>query len=66
VLAIVPEVLGVDAGDVFLKTRERQRGSSQYGRVSGRSVIGTIEEGGLAFEINLSDYSTPASSSTTV
>lgn len=56
VLAIVPEVLGADPANVFLKTRERQRGSSQYGRASQRSVIGTIEEGGLAFEVNLSEY----------
>jgi 23S rRNA (guanine2445-N2)-methyltransferase / 23S rRNA (guanine2069-N7)-methyltransferase len=56
VVAIVPEVLGVDAGDVFLKTRQRQRGSSQYERVARSGVVGIVGEGGLLFELNFSDY----------
>ena len=56
VLEIVPGVLGVDASDVFLKVRERQRGTSQYGRVSRKSVVGLVGEAGLTFEVNFSDY----------
>ncbi|HEY5541528.1 MAG TPA: bifunctional 23S rRNA (guanine(2069)-N(7))-methyltransferase RlmK/23S rRNA (guanine(2445)-N(2))-methyltransferase RlmL [Coriobacteriia bacterium] len=56
VLAVVPGVLGVEPADVFLKTRERQRGTTQYGRMSRKGVVGTVAEGGLTFEINLSDY----------
>jgi len=56
VLAVVPESLEVDPSDVFLKRRERQRGTAQYERVSKRSVTGTVAENGLLFEVNLSDY----------
>ena len=56
VLAIVPEVLHVEPRDVFLKVRERQRGNAQYARVSRTGAIGTVSEGGLLFEVNLSDY----------
>ena len=56
VLAIVPEVLHVEPRDVFLKVRERQRGNAQYARVSRTGVAGTVSEGGLLFEVNLSDY----------
>jgi 23S rRNA (guanine2445-N2)-methyltransferase / 23S rRNA (guanine2069-N7)-methyltransferase len=56
VLAVVPGVLDVSPDDVFLKTRQRQRGSSQYTRIARSGVVGTVEEGGLLFELNLSDY----------
>lgn len=56
VLAIVPDVLGVEAEDVFLKVRQRQRGSAQYERISRKGVVGTVSEGGLLFEVNMSDY----------
>ena len=56
VLAIVPDVLGVSADDVFLKVRERQRGTSQYGRVSRSGVTARVAEAGLTFEVNFSDY----------
>ncbi|MDZ4170186.1 MAG: bifunctional 23S rRNA (guanine(2069)-N(7))-methyltransferase RlmK/23S rRNA (guanine(2445)-N(2))-methyltransferase RlmL [Coriobacteriia bacterium] len=50
------EVFGVPRDAVFVKRREKQRGSAQYERVSQSSVTGIIAEGGLHFEINLSDY----------
>lgn len=56
VLAIVPGVLEVAAEDVFLKVRQRQRGDSQYERVSRSGVVATVEEGGLLFEVNFTDY----------
>jgi len=52
----VAEVLGVDPADVFVKRRERQRGTAQYERVSGAGTTITANEGGLLFEVNLSDY----------
>ena len=67
VLSIAPAVLGVAPKDVFLRSRERARGGSQYaetGRQAGRddrpgrrdelpegSVL--VDEGGLTFELNL-------------
>jgi len=56
VLAVTPEVLGVEPGNVFLKVRQRQRGDSQYERVARSGVVGIVGEGGLLFEVNLSDY----------
>jgi 23S rRNA (guanine2445-N2)-methyltransferase / 23S rRNA (guanine2069-N7)-methyltransferase len=56
VLAIVPEVLSVEPEDVFLKVRQRQRGSSQYTRVARSGVKGIVAEDGLLFEVNMSDY----------
>ena len=56
VRAIAPEVLGVQPDRVFVKQRERQRGTAQYERQSKRSVTATVSENGLLFEVNLSDY----------
>lgn len=43
-------------GDLFVKTRARQRGSSQYGRQSEEGAEYWIREDGLEFKVNLSDY----------
>lgn len=50
------EALGVDAGDVFVKKRARQRGASQYQRVAEAGAWRTVEENGIRFQVNLSDY----------
>lgn len=49
-------VLGAEPEDVFVKRRERQRGTSQYERVARSGVNATVAENGLLFEVNLSDY----------
>ncbi len=41
---------------VFFKRRERQRGTNQYEQVSTRRYTITVEEHGLLFKVNLSDY----------
>jgi len=41
---------------VFLKSRRRQRGGSQYGKVDDRGDTLWVKEGGLEFAVNLSDY----------
>ena len=41
---------------VFLKHRDRQRGAAQYERVANREVTRVVQEGGLKFQVNLSDY----------
>jgi 23S rRNA G2069 N7-methylase RlmK/C1962 C5-methylase RlmI len=41
---------------VFFKRRERQRGTSQYEPVDRRNYTVTVEERGLLFKVNLSDY----------
>jgi 23S rRNA G2069 N7-methylase RlmK/C1962 C5-methylase RlmI len=50
------EVLEVPRERIFLKHRDRQRGTSQYGKVDSRQARFVVEEGGLKFLVNLSDY----------
>lgn len=50
------EVLEIPEGHVFVKHRTRQSGSTQHEKVSEESKIVVVEEGGLKFEANLSDY----------
>jgi 23S rRNA (cytosine1962-C5)-methyltransferase len=50
-------VLGVEPEKIFTKTHERHAwGRSQYERVGAASTLVTVEEQGLKFECNLSDY----------
>jgi len=48
--------LGIEPARVFLKQRQRQRGSSQYEKTEGPQFVKIVSEGGLAFKVNLSDY----------
>jgi len=48
--------LGVPPNQTFLKVRKRQRAGGQYEKVDARRAVITVHEGGLAFEVNLSDY----------
>ncbi len=53
---IVARVLGIDAGDVFVKDKPRQRGLAQHERRGHQGRTAIVVEGGLRFEVNLSDY----------
>ena len=55
-LAITPRVLGVDPENVFLKVRRRAKGGSQYSERVRQGRTALVEEGGLLFEVNFSDY----------
>ena len=67
VLAIVPPVLGVPAGNVSLRVRRRAKGGSQYANEGAgrgdqrRSWLSLapgahlVDEGGLVFEVNLAE-----------
>jgi 23S rRNA (guanine2445-N2)-methyltransferase / 23S rRNA (guanine2069-N7)-methyltransferase len=48
--------LGVPPERTFLKVRRRQRDGGQYEKVDQRQAVLTVKEGGLSFEVNLSDY----------
>ena len=50
------ETLEVARDNVFMKVRRRQKGESQYERVDDRQATRVVQEGGLKFLINLSDY----------
>ncbi len=54
--AAAAEVLGVEPFHVFVKRRERQRGTAQYERMGKKSITSLVAENGLTFEVNLSDY----------
>ena len=58
-MRVIPEVLEVEPGDVFLKVRERQRGAAQYQRRAAPGAPGEereVHEGDLAFLVNFTDY----------
>ena len=48
--------LGVPPNQMFLKVRKRQRAGGQYEKVDQRQAVLAVKEGGLEFEVNLSDY----------
>jgi 23S rRNA (guanine2445-N2)-methyltransferase / 23S rRNA (guanine2069-N7)-methyltransferase len=50
------KTLEIPRDRVFLKHRDRQRGADQYGRVDDRGARFSVEEAGLKFIVNLSDY----------
>ncbi len=53
---VAGEVLDVPRDRIYLKRRQRQRGVTQYGKFAGSHAVATVGEGGLKFEVNLSDY----------
>jgi 23S rRNA G2069 N7-methylase RlmK/C1962 C5-methylase RlmI len=50
------ERLGIEPKRVFHKLRRRQKGESQYERLSSAGVEFAVREQGLSFLVNLSDY----------
>lgn len=55
-LQTIAEVTGVTLDNIFLKLRERQKGLKQYEKFSYESFGTWVEEVGLKFWINLTDY----------
>ena len=50
------DALEVDRNKVFLKRRQRQRGTRQHERLGDENRLFVVHEGGLKFQVNLSDY----------
>lgn len=50
------EILNIEPQNVFLKRRARQRGESQYEKLSETDRIVRVHEGGLTFLCNMTDY----------
>jgi len=48
--------LGIAVERVFLKQRQKQKGLSQYEKISGERFEKIVKESGLSFKVNLSDY----------
>ena len=53
---VAGEVLGVPRERIALKTRERGKGGSKYGQLDQRNEFIEVQEGGLDFQVNLTDY----------
>ncbi len=51
-----PKVTGVDTSKVVLKTRAKQKGTSQYQRVDKKNQNIEVTEHGAKFKVNLWDY----------
>jgi 23S rRNA (guanine2445-N2)-methyltransferase / 23S rRNA (guanine2069-N7)-methyltransferase len=56
IVRVAGEVFGVPRERIALKTRERGKGGSKYGRFDQRGEFVEVEEGGLRFWVNLTDY----------
>ncbi len=50
------DALEVDRAKVFMKRRQRQRGARQHERFGDENRLFVVHEGGLKFQVNLSDY----------
>ncbi|HEX4388584.1 MAG TPA: bifunctional 23S rRNA (guanine(2069)-N(7))-methyltransferase RlmK/23S rRNA (guanine(2445)-N(2))-methyltransferase RlmL [Steroidobacteraceae bacterium] len=56
VLATLPDVTGVAAERIRLRTRRRTRRGEQYEKHSSEGQFHLVEEGGLTFQVNFDDY----------
>jgi len=56
VLAVIPDLLGVGAQDVFLKVRRRQRRGAQYEKIASSGDLRQVHEGPHRLLVNLRDY----------
>jgi 23S rRNA (guanine2445-N2)-methyltransferase / 23S rRNA (guanine2069-N7)-methyltransferase len=56
VRAAIASAAGVDIEAVFFKEKHRQKGLTQHERVGEDRDTRVVNEGGLKFEVNLSDY----------
>lgn len=55
-LEVVREVFGVNRDRVFIKTRSRQKGKSQYQKKASREKMFVVREGDGYFLVNFTDY----------
>ncbi|MBS0395336.1 MAG: bifunctional 23S rRNA (guanine(2069)-N(7))-methyltransferase RlmK/23S rRNA (guanine(2445)-N(2))-methyltransferase RlmL [Proteobacteria bacterium] len=56
VVAVLPQVLGLDDAQIWFRTRRRQRGAAQYNKVAAEQAFHEVAEGGLKFLVNFDDY----------
>ena len=52
----IAKVGGVPESAVFLKPKHRQKGLSQFNKLADNQVLMQVNEDGLIFEVNLTDY----------
>jgi len=55
-VSAIPSVLELPAANIYLKVRERQKGSAQYERLDERGEFHEVREDGLRLLVNFTDY----------
>ena len=55
-LEIIASVLAVAKDHIFIKKRERQKGEQQYSKLNQQKTELIVNENGMSFIVNLSDY----------
>ncbi len=56
IMTVLPEVLQLHRSHIFLKTRRKQSGKSQYDKFSKEGKREVMHEGGSKFWVNFTDY----------
>lgn len=56
VLAVIPTVLNISPQNIFLKVRRKQKGKSQYEKLSDTGQFYEVREGKARFLVNFTDY----------
>ncbi|PCJ50550.1 MAG: bifunctional 23S rRNA (guanine(2069)-N(7))-methyltransferase RlmK/23S rRNA (guanine(2445)-N(2))-methyltransferase RlmL [Gammaproteobacteria bacterium] len=56
ILRILPDATGIPSENIFLKTRQIQKGTNQYNKVAKEKKRLKVQEQGLTFLVNLTDY----------
>ncbi len=55
-ISVLPEVTGLSGNAIYWRTRRPQRGKSQYEAIAANDERVVVEEGGLKFLVNFTDY----------
>lgn len=55
-LGVIPEVLGIDQENLFLKIRQRKKGASQYEKHGGEGAFHVMRDGDVRCWVNFEDY----------
>lgn len=55
-LSVIPEVFGIPAERMFVRTRRPQKDASQYEKVDHEHEFVVVREGGYKFLVNFTDY----------
>jgi 23S rRNA (guanine2445-N2)-methyltransferase / 23S rRNA (guanine2069-N7)-methyltransferase len=55
-ISVLPETTGLPPGAIYWRTRRPQKGSSQYEALAEQDERVVVEEGGLKFLVNFTDY----------
>ncbi len=55
-ISVLPEVTGLDKHAIYWRTRRPQKGASQYEALADEGERVVVDEGGLKFLVNFTDY----------